>query len=309
VRENDRYIPCEKNVLSELDIPLIADGQLIGVFSAAHPAVDGFPPERIELFKALADHIAVAVVNARRFQEQRLQNERMLLEQEEARKVQVALLPRHTPLIPGLRIEAASAPARIVSGDWYDYVPLADGRWGFVLADVAGKGLGAAMLMTSVRSVLRAVAHTAQTADEVLDRVNCFLVNDLPEGRFVTMVFAIYNPVTRTIQYANAGHPKPLLRAGEEVIALDGCSGMPLGLFDHVYESNEIQFPPGSSLLLYSDGINEAEDVAGEEFGVPRVGRLLKQAHASADDILREVDAYSNGIATDDATVLLLTSH
>jgi sigma-B regulation protein RsbU (phosphoserine phosphatase) len=310
VRQNDRYIPCEQNVLSELDIPLIAEGKLIGVFSASHPTVDGFAAERIELFKALADNIAVAVVNARRYQEQRLQNERMLLEQEEARKVQLALLPRHTPLIPGLRIEAASTPARIVSGDWYDYVPMANGRWGFVLADVAGKGLGAAMLMTSVRSVLRTVAHTAATADEVLNRVNCFLVDDLPDGRFVTMVFAVYDPATRTLQYANAGHPLPLLlRSGDKVISLEGSSGTPLGLFEGTYTNNEVVLASGSRLMLYSDGITEAEDAAGEEFGTVRAAQLLLHPQTDPDYMLRQVDAFSNGIATDDATVLLLTSY
>ncbi len=308
VRKDPRYIRCEQNVLSELDIPLFADGNLIGVFSAAHPEVDGFSPDRIELFQALADHLAIAVVNAHRFQEQRRQNERMLLEQEEARKVQRALLPRQTPLIPGLRIEAASAPARAVGGDWYDYVPMADGRWGFVLADVSGKGMAAALLMTSVRSVVRTVAHTARSAEEVLNRVNCFLVNDIPDGRFVTMLFAVFDPATRTLSFANAGHPWPLLAQEGEATFLDGGSGPPLGLFDAKYSSKELHFARGARLLLYTDGITEAENAAQEEFGQARTQELLLQSDIDSDSILAEVDAFSGGISSDDATVLLLKS-
>jgi phosphoserine phosphatase RsbU/P len=308
VRKDSRYLRCEENVLSELDIPLFADGKLIGVFSAAHPEVDAFPPDRIELFQALADHLAIAVVNAHRFQEQRRQNERMLLEQEEARKVQRALLPKQTPLIPGLRIEAATAPARAVGGDWYDYVPMADGRWGFVLADVSGKGLAAALLMTSVRSVVRAVAYTAKSADEVLNRVNCFLVNDLPDGRFVTMVFAVFDPATRNLSFANAGHPWPLLGHNGKATFLDGCSGPPLGLFDAKYTAKEFHFDRGARLLLYTDGITEAENATQEEFGQARTQALLLQREIDPDSILAEVDAFSGGISSDDATVLLLKS-
>jgi phosphoserine phosphatase RsbU/P len=308
VRKDDRYLACEENVLSELDIPLIANGELIGVFSASHPEVDAFSPDRIELFQALADHLAVAVVNANRYQEQRRQNERMVLEQEEARKVQRALLPRHTPLIPGLRVEADSAPARAVGGDWYDYVPMANGRWGFVLADVSGKGLAAALLMTSVRSVVRAFAHTARSADEVLNNVNCFLVNDMPDGRFVTMLFAVFDPATRMLSFANAGHPWPLLVHGETATFLDGSSGPPLGLFEAAYEAKEFYLARGSRLLFYSDGITEAENAQQEEFGAQRMQAILSRPEAGSETILQAVDTFSGGILSDDATALLLRS-
>jgi phosphoserine phosphatase RsbU/P len=185
---------------------------------------------------------------------------------------------------------------------------MADGRWGFVLADVSGKGMAAALLMTSVRSVVRAVAYTAKTADEVLNRVNCFLQNDLPDGRFVTMLFAVFDPATRALSFANAGHPWPLLAQDGDATYLDGCSGPPLGLFAHTYTSKEFGFTSGARLLFYTDGITEAENAAHEEFGPERTRALLLHPDIDSEAILREIDAFSDGIASDDATVLLLKS-
>src|SRR5271168_1104037 len=158
VRKDPYYIGCEESTQSEVAIPLHVDGKLIGVFTASHPELDAFPAEQLRLLQALCGYVAVAVHNARRFQEEQHQRQEMSREANEARKIQQALLPRSSPYIPGFAISGLSTPAGAVGGDWYDFIPFEDGRWGLVLADVSGKGTAAALLMSATRGMLRSLA-------------------------------------------------------------------------------------------------------------------------------------------------------
>src|SRR5208337_3513089 len=128
VRKDPYYIGCEESTLSEVAIPLMVQGELVGVFSTSHPELDAFPPDQLRLLQALCAHVAVAVHNARRFGDEREKRERMSREAEEARSIQQALLPRSSPLIPGFAVSGLSIPAGSVGGDWYDFIPLRDGR-------------------------------------------------------------------------------------------------------------------------------------------------------------------------------------
>jgi len=163
VRRDAYYMACEENTLSEVAIPLQVDGQLVGVFTASHPEVDGFPADQLRLLQGLCSHIAVAVQNARRFQQERSEREQMSREAQEARSIQQALLPKSSPFIPGFAVSGLSIPAGPVGGDWYDFIDLGDGRWGLVLADVSGKGTAAALLMSATRAMalIRARARGA----------------------------------------------------------------------------------------------------------------------------------------------------
>jgi sigma-B regulation protein RsbU (phosphoserine phosphatase) len=154
VRSDPHYIACDESVRSELDIPLLVGGRLVGVFSVAHCDVDGFSEEQREVLCTLADYVAIAIFNAQRFEQERLETTRLRAEQEEARRIQQSLLPRCTPLLENFRIAASCVSAGAVGGDWYDFLPLDDGRVGIVLADVAGKGMAAALLMSATRGVL-----------------------------------------------------------------------------------------------------------------------------------------------------------
>ena len=160
VRKDPFYIECEPGTLSELDIPLKVRGQVIGVFSSTWPELDAFPLEQRQLLEVLAGHIAIAIENARLFQRERLERQRMLSDAEEARQIQQALFPKSSPFVPGFSVQGLCAPAGAVSGDWYDFIPLADGRWGMVLADVSGKGMAAALLMSATRRLVRSLAET-----------------------------------------------------------------------------------------------------------------------------------------------------
>ena len=183
VRKDPYYIGCQESTLSEVAIPLVVDGKLVGVFSASHHELDAFPREQLRMLQGLCDHLAVAVHNARRFQHERHERERMTHEEREARVIQQALLPKSSPYIPGFAISGLSIPAGAVGGDWYDFISFDDGCWGLVLADVSGKGTAAALLMSATRGMLRSLAQTCSGPGEVLTRLNRLLVEDsLPAG-------------------------------------------------------------------------------------------------------------------------------
>ena len=307
VRKDPYYIGCEESTRSEVAIPLHVGDELVGVFTASHHQLDAFPLEQLRLLQALCSHIAVAVHNARRFQKERNEREAMSREAHEARVIQQALLPKSSPYIPGIVVSGLSIPAGAVGGDWYDFIPLEDGRWGLVLADVSGKGMAAALLMSATRGMLRSLAEAACTPGEVLTKLNRLLVEDFPAGRFVTMVYAVLDPAKRTLTFANAGHLRPLLIAGEGPRFIDSEKGMPLGLGFGDFSEVEVRFPHGSRLLFYSDGITEAVNGDEQEYGLQRLQDHMQRPEASAESVLNDVRSFANGVGlTDDATVILV---
>jgi len=306
VRKDPYYIGCEESTLSEVAIPLHVEGKLIGVFTASHPELDAFPAKQLRLLQALCSYVAVAVHNARRFQQERSEREQMSREANEARKIQEALLPRSSPYIPGFAVTGLSTPAGAVGGDWYDFIPFDDGRWGLVLADVSGKGTAAALLMSATRGILRSLA-TACCPSEVLTKLNELLVNDFPSGRFVTMVYAILDPATGTMKFSSAGHLRPLLIENSHAQFLDTERGLPLGIGPGGYSEAQVQLVPGSRLLFYSDGITEATNPEDDEYGAERLEKHFRRTDASAESILEDVRTFANGAGLhDDATVILV---
>jgi phosphoserine phosphatase RsbU/P len=307
VRKDPYYIGCEESTLSEVAIPLHVEGQLVGVFTASHHQLDAFPLEQLRLLQALCSHIAVAVHNARRFQKERNEREAMSREASEARVIQQALLPKSSPYIPGIVVSGLSIPAGAVGGDWYDFIPLEDGRWGLVLADVSGKGMAAALLMSATRGMLRSLAEASCPPSEVLGKLNRLLVEDFPAGRFVTMVYAVLDPAKRTLTFANAGHLRPLLITGEGSRFIDSEKGMPIGLGFGDFSEVEVPFPHGSRILFYSDGITEAVNGKDEEYGLQRLQDHVRGPEASAESLLGDVRSFANGVGlTDDATVIFV---
>src|SRR5438128_2901672 len=293
VRRDPYYIACEESTLSEVAIPLVVDNRLVGVFTASHPELNAFPPEQLRLLQALCNHVAVAVQNARLFQRERQERERMSREAHEARVIQQALLPKSSPYVPGFAISGLSIPAGAVGGDWYDFIPLSDGKWGLVLADVSGKGTAAALLMSATRGMLRSLAEAGCGPGEVLVRLNDLMVQDFPSGKFVTMVYAVLDPASRKLTFANAGHLRPLLVTNNGARFLDTDRGMPLGLSFGTFSESTVHLPEGSRLLLYSDGITEAFNGNEEEYGISRLESHFAQASACAESILRDVRNFS----------------
>jgi sigma-B regulation protein RsbU (phosphoserine phosphatase) len=308
VRNDPYYIACEPATRSEVTIPLKAAGTVIGVLSIDHCQVDAFSSDQLQVLQALAGHVAIAVENARIFKHERFERERMQRESAEARAMQRALFLKPVPLIPGFAFETAWHPVGSVAGDWFDFIDLGHQRYGIALADVSGKGMSAALLMSATRALLRSIAPLCSSPAQTLEHLNRTLTDDFPSGKFVTMVYGVLNASTRELTLASAGHPRPLLINGHcSFLELD--TGLPLGLGASVYPERAVTLDPGTRLLLYTDGITEAMDRTEEEYGPARLIQHFLVPEACVDSLIAEVQRFgARTDRTDDATAVLIRS-
>ena len=309
VSRDPYYVACEPDTRSEVAIPLRREGELVGVFTASHCELNAFCPDQLRLLQGLCAHVAVAVHNARRFASEREQRELLSREAEEARLIQQALFPRSSPLIPGFRVSGLSIAAGSVGGDWYDFIPLSEGRWGLVLADVSGKGTAAALLMSATRGMLRSLAQTGSGPAEVLTRLNNMMIEDFSSNRFVTMVYAELDPSQRILRIANAGHLSPLLVEPYGHCWIDHEHGLPLGISASKFSETELRLGEYSRVAFYSDGITEAEAEPGNEYGAERLLNQMQSSDITPDRLLADVGKFTNGTGLrDDATVILVST-
>lgn len=241
-------------------------------------------------------------------QRQRLENEVSI-----AREVQRQLFPKKLPSIPGLELAAICRPARSVSGDYYDIIPLGGSRVGLALADISGKGIFASLLMASLQAALRSAASMNGTLDtaHVVERLNQHLFQTTSDDRYATLFYAVYDTETRILNYTNAGHLPPLLVTDGRVQTL-AEGGTVIGLIeDATYEQGTVKIEPDSVLLVFSDGLTEPENVFGEEFGVERLrDELLRERNAPAgklaEDLIESAERWSGSAEqADDMTVVI----
>jgi serine phosphatase RsbU (regulator of sigma subunit) len=272
--------------ISLLCAPLKTEQRVLGAIIMVGDPDKQFTAGDLKLLNAIAMQTAPAIEIAHLHQSE-LEKERLERDLQVARQVQSDLLPREMPQLKGWRTSTYWKPAQAVGGDFYDFNYFPNGNLGVVIADVSDKGVPAALVMASARSVLRAVAaskdgdvHTSP--GKLLAQVNDVLCIDMPKYMFVTCLLVILDPLTGQLRYANAGHNPPYQRTANGVIELR-ASGMPLGLFpDRTYDDQETVLEVGDSLLLYSDGLVEAHNAQTEMFGYPRLRHLLAQASGKA---------------------------
>lgn len=217
---------------------------------------------------------------------QKLENELSI-----AREVQAQLFPRELPEIPGVKLEAICRAARVVSGDYYDFIPLGPTRLAIAVADISGKGISAALLMASLQATLRSQVlsdNGVESTASLVARLNRHLFLNTADDRFATFFYAVYDSASRTLRYTNAGHLPPLCICNGAVQKLE-VGGMVVGVVeDYLYEQGTIQMEPGSLLVGYSDGLIEPENVYGEEFGIPRLQDLATRLRNAAPHVLAE---------------------
>lgn len=221
---------------------------------------------------------SILELTERRLEQTVLSHERIEQELRVARRIQRGLLPKATPALDGWQLVPHYQPAREVGGDFYDFLELEDGHLGLVIGDVSGKGVPAAVLMASTRSILRAVAGRGSAPGDVLKEANEILVSDVPSNTFVTCFYGILDPDSGHFRYANAGHNLPCYQRHTESATELRARGMPLGLMPRMhYEQKTTTLMPGDGILLYSDGLVEARDTRGVMFGFPRLKSLVNE--------------------------------
>ena len=283
----------------KLVVPLVSQGELIGLLNLGpRRSEQEYSADDRKLLNDLAGHAAPAVRVAQLVREQEAevrQRERIEQELRVAQLIQQQFLPEELPDLAGWQFAAFYGPAREVGGDFYDFIKLPEGQIGIVVGDVTDKGVPAALVMATTHSVLRAEAPRLVAPSEVLTRVNNLLVDEMPAHMFVTCLYAVLNPETGQLRYANAGHNVPYVSTEGGVTELR-ATGMPLGLLPEMeYEEKEATLAPGDTVLLHSDGLAEAHNTSREMFGFPRVATLTGEAtdgEVLIDRLLKELQDF-----------------
>jgi sigma-B regulation protein RsbU (phosphoserine phosphatase) len=317
VNEDPRYLRCETGVeaRSEIVVPLLMQDRLIGVLDLESTQPHAFTLEHERMLSTLGSYVAVALENARLYEEA-LQNERRLrTDLDTAREIQRQLLPTGAREVPGLDLAAAYVPARELGGDFYDFLPYGEGRLAVALGDVSGKGTAAALYGSLAIGTIREIVvdHACGPAC-MLGLLNQRLHGTRLDARFIAMLFAVYDAASRRLTLSNAGAPYPLLLRDGHVISVR-LEGVPLGLLPETqYDESVLDLAPGDVVVFASDGILESQNTAEEEFGLPRLSAVLSafspqdSARAIAEGILAETDGHSGaGLAPhDDRTLVVL---
>jgi len=278
VSGDPRHICCETGVPagSELVVPLLIRDRLIGVLDLESCQTQAFTLEHERMLTTLGSYVAVALENARLYEEARESERKLRHDLETAREIQRQLLPTGAREVPGLDLAAAYVPARALGGDFYDFLPYGIGRLGFTLGDVSGKGTAAALYGSLAIGTVREIAvdHAAEPAS-MLALLNERFHNARLESRFIAMLFGIYDAPSRRLTLANAGGPYPLL-VRDGVVQTIRLEGVPLGLISGTqYDETTIELVAGDAVIFASDGILESDNAEQEEYGAERLNALL----------------------------------
>jgi phosphoserine phosphatase RsbU/P len=303
---------CEKCLAVAISVP----GRRLGVLAVADKeSRDGrvldFTPTDARLLSLFANQAAAAIETAR-LHRSALEKERIERELELAAAIQKQILPRDLPSVPGLEIAAKNVPTRQVGGDYFDFFPLPGGRLAFLVSDVSGKGVPAALLVSTVHAAVHLQIDEAKTVADLIARVDRHLQRFAGTRKFLTCFFGILEPDTGTLRYVSAGHNPALLRRVSGGVQQLKATGVPLGMFPNAsWKEETVTLSPGDLLCVYTDGVTEALNGADEEFGIDRLERLLvRRPGSSPEELCREVFDEVGAFAADvpqydDQTLLL----
>lgn len=312
VRKDPQYINARLKTHSEMVAPIISNDEVIGVFDLESDELNAYSKDDLEILLLLASQVAI-IIEKVMLHEQLIEKKRLQTQLEVARQVQLELLPAKDPQLAGFEISAYNFPTEEVSGDYYDWVRIYDDQIGVVIADVSGKGVPAALLMAFLRASLRAATHIGYAPHISMSKVNYLLWESIESNQFVTAFYGILDATNRTLAYANAGHNPPLLMDVEGKARFDDRGGVPLGMFrDTRYYEHYLSIARGELLVLYTDGVTEAANRDGEEYGPARfVEAVRRNRHLSSrkliDAVHQEVIDWTDGQgATDDVTFFVV---
>src|SRR5271165_5421465 len=312
VTKDPRYIEGNPETRSELAVPLIYKDKVIGVLDLEHTRRGFFTEDHRRTMMTLAAQVAIAIENARLYEEIARQERRLERDLALARELQMRLLPQTLPKPAHLELAAKFVPARAIGGDLYDFIPYSLSRLGIVIGDVSGKGAPAAIYAALVSGILRSHAPIEPGPAEMLSAVNLSLAERRIEAQFVSLIYAVWDDQHRTLLVANSGLPRPIhVRAGKNHVI--EATGLPLGLFDDAnYDEFRFKMKPGDVFVFFSDGILDARNRNGEMFGRGRVEKLIAECGGSSADcvvdiLFKAVAEHSAGVETfDDQTVVAI---
>lgn len=295
-------------------IPLHARRRLVGVMLVGTHG-RALAARRLNILHGIAHQAATAVVNNQLYHEA-AERDRLAQELRVAHQIQASLIPPGNPEIPGCSVASYWQAARTVSGDFYDFIPLRDGNWGIIIADVADKGIPAALFMALTRTILRTVAFNRSDPGDVLMRVNEIINSEAQSDLFITVFYGIWQPDSQTLVYANGGHNPPMLLDSHGGYRLLEGSGIALGVLpDITIESRHIHLASNDILLLYTDGVTEAVNEDFDEFGLERMRMAAMRANNShapgiMQAITSSIDDHAGDTAQfDDITLVVLKRH
>jgi sigma-B regulation protein RsbU (phosphoserine phosphatase) len=312
VSKDPRYIPSNPETRSELAVPLVYKDKVIGVLDLEHTRRGFFTDDHRRTVTTLAAQVAIAIENARLYEQIAYQEKRLERDLAMARQLQFRLLPPTLPKLAHLDIAAKFVPARAIGGDLYDFVNYSMSRTAIVIGDVSGKGAPAAIYAALVSGILRSHAPIEPGPAEMLSAVNFSLGERRIDGQFVSLIYAVWDDRNRTLQVANSGLPRPIYCHDGKIEIIE-ATGLPLGLFDDAdYDEFSFRAKPGDMFVFFSDGILDASNKAEELFGRERVGEIVAaNPNASADEIVKLIfqavaEHASGEEAFDDQTVVAI---
>jgi sigma-B regulation protein RsbU (phosphoserine phosphatase) len=292
--------------------PIISNEEVIGVFDLESDELNAYSKDDLEVLMLLASQVAI-IIEKVMLHEQLIEKQRLQAQLEIARQVQLELLPPRDPKLEGFDISAYNFPTEEVSGDYYDWVRIYEDQIGIVIADVSGKGVPAALLMAFLRASLRAASHIGYAPHISMSKVNYLLWESIERNQFVTAFYGILDATNRTLAYSNAGHNPPVLIDANGEAQFEERGGVPLGMFrDSRYYEYYETIEPGQILVLYTDGVTEATNPAGEEYGRDRLVTAIRQsrelsAREMIDFLHRDLMDWTDGRgATDDVTFFIV---
>jgi len=312
VRTDPVYINAREQTRSELVAPIISNDEVIGVFDLESDELNAYSDDDLQVLALLASQVAI-IIEKVMLHEQLIEKKRLEGQLEVARQVQLELLPPDDPELEGFDISAYNFPTEEVSGDYYDWVRIYDDQIGLVIADVAGKGIPAALLMVFLRASLRAATHTGYATHISMAKVNYLLWESIERNQFITAFYGVLDASNRTLSYSNAGHNPPLLIDSESATRFIDRGEQPLGMFRETrYHEYYHTFKPGEILVLYTDGVTEALSPSGEELGRDRLADAVREvaslgAREMVASLQRSVLEWTGGVGSnDDATFFVI---
>ena len=282
----------QQKIKSLMAVPLQTESQVIGILYVDTPNIlHPFDAEALSLLTVFANIAAIRIEHARLVEVEHV--ERVLAHDlEQAADIQRGLFPQAPPVLPGLELSGRSLPCRSVGGDYFDYIPMADGRVLVVVADVSGKGLAASLLMSSLQARVHALCELQTDVAKLVSRLNHSIKANTPDNKFITGFFAAIDHSTGEMEYSNAGHNAPVVvRHATGQVELLTAGGPVLGILPNItYAGGRTRLEPGDLLVMYSDGVSEAPNIKDEEFGEEAVGQIAAACLGrTADEVLMEI--------------------